>query len=231
MPSNEPTTGGTLGTGGMPAQAGQQQTAPTPPAGGTPQAARNTNDGTGGTPAPGGTPEQPEDVTGLKNALRLTREERDELKARARTAEEERDALRTATQTEHEKAIDAARKEAATEAETKWHGHVRHSGIRQALTAAGISGSELDLAAGAPEFAALKVNEQGRVEDLDKIVNAFKDSHPALFASTPRPSGSIDAGAHGTTSASEQADAALAEGDVKGAIALKNRLLAERART
>jgi len=224
MADNGTTTGATPGAGATPGQAGQQQPTTPPPADATPTAGTNA-DPAADPPATG------EGTLGDagKQAIDRMKAERNAAIDRAKAAEEERDALRAETQTEQEKAIETARKEAVTEADTKWATVVRRSQVERALTAAGISQSELGLAAAAPDFASLELGDEGQVEDLDKAVNAFKDSHSALFTAPARPTGSIDAGARGTASVGEQAAAALADGDIKTSIALKNRQLMERA--
>ena len=102
--------------------------------------------------------------------------------------------------------------------------------VRQALTAAGVSQAELDLAASAPEFAGLAVTDKGDVDGLTKTVADFKNQHPALFASTPPPppggQGVRPAGGLG-----DAADAALKSGDIRGSISLKNQRLAQASRT
>lgn len=224
--ADDTTTGGTPGAGGTPAQAGQQQQSPT--AGGTPAAGSTTT--TQG--KAGGTPDQPEDVTGLKNALRTERQSAAEQKARADAAESELTKLRQASLTDQEKAVDAARREGAAEVRTLFEARIRRAEIRTALTAAGITASELDLASGATEFASLKVGDDG-VAGLSEAVDAFKKAHPALFgASKPAlpaaPTGSADAGTRsGITDLRTQAAQALDQGDYKTSIALKTRRLRE----
>jgi hypothetical protein len=183
------TTGATPGAGATPAQAGQQEPTTQPPAGATPQAG-TTATAAATSPATG------DEALGDagKRILAEARREAKEATDRAKAAEAERDALKAATLTDQEKAIAAARKEAIAEADAKWLGHVRRVTVRQALTAAGISQSELDLAANAPEFGALKVSDEGVVEDIGKTVDAFKASHPSLFASTGARTGSGDLG-------------------------------------
>lgn len=221
MTLDDTTTGATPGTGATPAQAGQQE--PTTPATGATPAASITATAAAQPPATG------EEALGDagKRILAEARRAAKEAEDRAKAAEQERDALRTATLTDQEKAIEAARKEASTEAEGRWQGHVRRSSVRQALTAAGISQSELDLAANAPEFGALKVSEQGDVEGLAKTVSDFQAQHPSLFATTPPPPPGGQ-GVRQPVGPAEAAQAALARGDVRGSISLKNQQLAAR---
>lgn len=192
MPSDDTTTGATPGAGATPAQAGPTDPTTPPPVGATPQAG-TTATAAAPTPATG------EEALGDagKRILAEARRAAKDAEDRAKTAEQERDALKAATLSDQEKAIEAARKEGRDEATTTWLGHVRRSSVRQALTAAGISQSELDLAASAPEFGALKVSEDGDVEDLAKAVDAFKASHPTLFVTAGPRNGSFDTGLGG----------------------------------
>lgn len=112
--------------------------------------------------------------------------------AQAKTALEELEKLRAATATDAEKAIAQARKEGATEVLGKAQAQIRRSEVRAALSAAGLSGTLVDLASRADEFASLKVSDDGEVEGLNSAVDAFKKAQPDLFRTTtaaPRPGG------------------------------------------
>lgn len=192
MADNDTTTGATLGAGAMPGQAGQQQPTTPPPAGATPPAGTTT------------TPEAEPPATGEdalgdagKKALDAERDAREQAEKRAKAAEQELEKLRKAGQTEQEKALEAARDEARTEADSRWTGIVRRAQVERALIAAGISQSELALAAAAPDFDSLALSEEGRLEDLTKAVDTFKASHPALFAQAAPRNGSFDTGLGG----------------------------------
>lgn len=54
----------------------------------------------------------------------------------------------------------------------------------------------LDLAVNAPEFAALKVDEDGSVTDLTKTVEAFVKDYPEMFAAAPA-AGGVNRGPNG----------------------------------
>lgn len=87
------------------------------------------------------------------------------------------------TASDAEKATKQAVKDAVSERDTYWAERIRRSEARSALRAAGVTNDkDLDLAANAPEFAALTVDEQGTVTDLAKAVEQFKKDHPAIFA-------------------------------------------------
>jgi hypothetical protein len=128
---------------------------------------------------------------GGKGALQAERKAAREALKRAEAAERELEALRTANQSDQEKAIAAARKEGAAEAQTRADAKVRRSEVRRVLATAGCI--DVDIAATAGDFSELAVTDDGDVEGLEKAVTAFRTAHPALFA-TKRPTGSADAG-------------------------------------
>lgn len=215
MPSEDTTTGATPGAGATPAQAGPQQPTNPPPTGATPPA------GTSADPAadPSATDEGALGDAG-KRILADARRAAKEAETRAKAAETERDALKAQTQTDQEKAIEAARKEAATEAESKWASIARRSQVERTLTAAGISQSELGLAAIAPEFAGLTLTDEGQVEDLDKAVSTFKKSHERLFEA---PKQSSPGGAWGGSEGGGQPKPGSLEDAVAAALAKQTR--------
>jgi hypothetical protein len=189
--ADEPTTGAMPGEGATPPQAGEQEPT-TPPAGATPPA------GTTADPAapPPATGEETLGDAG-KRVLAEARRAAKDAEARAKAAEEERDALKAATQTDQEKALEAARNDAAQEVRDSYNAKLRRLQVERALTAAGITPGALDLAVLAPEFADLTVDETGNVAGLDEAVAAFKATpeRAPLFAGTP--AGSADGGARG----------------------------------
>lgn len=126
-----------------------------------------------------------------KRALKAERDARREAERRAAAAEKERDDLRTATQSESEKAINDAKKQAATEERQKWEGLIRRTRVEAALATEGCI--DPALAALAPDFADLKVSDTGMLDGLDSTIEAFKKAHPRQFAATA-PSGSVDQG-------------------------------------
>jgi flagellar biosynthesis GTPase FlhF len=126
-----------------------------------------------------------------KRALTAERQARREAERRAAEAEREAESLRSANQTEQEKAVAEARKEAAREERTKWEGLIRRTRVESALQAAGCI--DPDLASLAPEFTNLKVTDQGMVEDIDSVIESFKEAHPRQFAATAQ-TGTVDQG-------------------------------------
>lgn len=198
------TNGG--GTGAMPgsgAMPGQPATS-VPPAGAMPGPAA-----AGAPPAPAApavtTPATGEDQLGVAGhrALEAERQARRDAEARAQTLEQERDALRTATQTDAEKALEQAKRDAKAEERGIWQSHIRTSEVRSTLRAAGLSNEKtLALAVQAPEFAKLRVGEDGTVEKLTETVAQFRKDYPELFAApaapaAPAPGGAWDGSAGG----------------------------------
>lgn len=94
------------------------------------------------------------------------------------------EALENASKSDHDKAIDQAKKDGATEVLAKAQAQVRRSEVRAALLTAGIGANVLDLAAKADAFAELKVTEDGDVQGLEQAVADFKKAMPDLFKPT-----------------------------------------------
>lgn len=175
----------------------------------------DANESAGATPVvPGATPGQSDqpapaavpapatgDQDGLgdagKRAIEAERKAAREALKRAEAAEKELETLRTGQLSEHEKAIAAARKEATDEATGRAHAMVRRAEVRRALASAGVTPDSLDLAAGAPEFAALAVDDDGQITDLEKSVTSFRTAHPSLFALVRGTAGNFDGGPSG----------------------------------
>jgi hypothetical protein len=156
-------------------------------------------------------PQQPsQPATGTPDADGMTtdagrRALREEREARA-TLQRELDELKGQNRTESEKALEAAKKAGASEADGRWSGLIRKAEVRTALMGAGIQPSVLDLAVGASEFAGLKVNDKGEVEGLEAAVDAFKKARTDLF--TPKSQARPDAGLgpRGTPAAGTETD-------------------------
>lgn len=133
---------------------------------------------------------------GGKRALEAERTSRKAAEDRAKAFEKELADLKAASLSDTEKAIADAKKAGATEASTRMAAQIRRSEVKAALTAAGVSGSLLDLAARADEFAKLVVSDDGEIEGLESAVKAFKDSHPDVFTK-PAAAGTADGGTRG----------------------------------
>lgn len=133
-----------------------------------------------------------------KKALDAERKRAEDAEKANKALSKQLEELQAASKSESEKALDAARKEGATEATTRWQNQVRRSEVRAALTAAGINAGVVDLAMKADDFASLAVSDEGEVAGLDAAVEAFKKTRPSLFAAPVAPnSGSFDTGLGG----------------------------------
>lgn len=166
----------------MPPDAGSPPEAPQPPAAPpAPPAAPPVPPAASATPPVTEPPKPPatgDEALG-EPGLRALKAERD----RAEKAEKELADLRAAGLTDQEKAIDAARKAAAAEERVKGDSRIRRSEVRSALRVKGLTNEKaLDLAVNAPEFAALKVDEDGSLLDLAKTVDQFVKEYPEMFA-------------------------------------------------
>jgi hypothetical protein len=142
------------------------------------------------TPPPGATPDSDGLTTDAgRRALDAERTKAKAAEDRAKAAEKERDDLKAATQSDGEKAITAAKKEAEATTSAKFESRLRQAEVRSALRTAGLTNDKtLALAVNAAEFAALKVEEDGSIRDLDKVVEAFKKDYPEMVAAVaPKP--------------------------------------------
>jgi hypothetical protein len=152
-----------------------------PPAGdGNPDPKKTTGD-----PPPATGDRAPDDDLGEagKRALEAERRARREAEDKAKALEKERDDLKAATQSESEKALDEARKEERKKVASEYEARIRRTEARSALRAAGMTNEKaLELYAGAPEFASLKVTDDGSVEGLDEVVKQLKADVPESFA-------------------------------------------------
>jgi hypothetical protein len=169
--------------GAMPAVAGATpaQTTPVSPA----------PEPTPPTPPATGDPEVGEAGRRAIAAERKTaKEAQDALKA----AQTELETLRAAGLSESEKAIKEA-SDAATAAErAKWQTSIRAVRVEAALRVAGATNETLlDLALRSDLISALKVDEAGKITDLDKAVEQMKKDIPEMFAKAGP--GTVTAGA------------------------------------
>ena len=164
--------------------------------------------GTGATPGTGAKPDQSTDddsaedkkaaaqppATGEdalgdagKAVLRQARSEAKEAKERADALQKQINDLQAGSETEHEKAIAAARREAAAERDAHWTTRLREAEVRGALRGAGLANDKtLALAVGAPEFHNLKVDPNtGAVEGIAEAIESFKKDYPEVFPKAP----------------------------------------------
>lgn len=187
MPDNDSSAGATPAAGG----ATPPQSPPAPPAAGS------------APPATPPTPPATDDTAALgepgKRALDAMKAERDAAKREAADAKKRADDLELASKSDTDKAIAQAKKDGADEVTAKWSAQVRRAEVKAALTAEGINPSALDWGTTAPEFASLKVSDDGEVEGLAEAIKAVKASKPDLFTK-PGTAGTADGGARGSRS-------------------------------
>lgn len=156
-----------------------------PPAGGDPP--KPTEPPKPPAPTPPATGEGEPDADGMttdagRRALAAERQKAGDLK-------KELDELKAAHATDADKHDAEVKAAAAKERDEFWAGRIRSAEVRSALRAKGLTDDkQLNLAANAPELSALKVDEEGRVADLDKSIDAFVKDYPALFTA-PKPGG------------------------------------------
>jgi hypothetical protein len=136
-------------------------------------------------PAPPATGE-PADPEGLgeagKKALREERAAKKAAEDALATAQAELDALRTSTLSDQEKAIKEAGTTAAAAERAKWQASIRSVRVESALRVAGATNEKLlDLALRSDLITGLKVDETGKVTDLDKAVTQLKTDIPEMF--------------------------------------------------
>jgi hypothetical protein len=169
-----------------------------------------------------------------KRAIDAMKAERDGAQRAARAAEKALEELKLAGASESEKAIAKAKSDGAAEVTGRFHDQIRRSEVKLALSAAGISPSLLDLMANAPEFATLKVTDDGTIdpEAMRAAMSVAKAARADLFRPT---AGSADGGPRGSTpagrmyKASELNDRAFYEKNREDVIRAyrENRILAD----
>lgn len=166
----------TTPAGAMPAAAGATptQTTPVSPA---PEPTPSTSPATG----------EPEVGEAGKRAIAAERKAARDAQDALKAAQTELETLKAAGLSESEKAIKEA-SDAATAAErAKWQTSIRAVRAEAALRVAGATNETLlDLALRSDLISALKVDEAGKVIDLDKAVEQLKKDIPEMFA-TPSP--------------------------------------------
>ena len=156
-------------------------TPPAPPANPAPPAPPVTPPAPPAPPATGD--DDPALGEGGKKAIAAERATAKAEKARADKAEAELETLRTATLSDSEKAIKEAANAATAAERAKWQSSIRAVRVEAALRVAGATNETLlDLALRSDLIAALKVDEAGKVLDLDKAVEQLKKDIPEMFA-------------------------------------------------
>lgn len=191
----------------------------TTPAGATPAAAGATpTQTTPVSPAPDPTPATATPATGDtdalgeagKKAIAAERKAAKEAQDALRAAQTELEALRAAGLSESEKAIKEATNAATAAERAKWQTSIRSVRVEAALRVAGATNETLlELALRSDLISALKVDESGKVTDLDKAVEQLKKEIPEMFT---------QAGAGGPTRGAQTGAPAQAK-DLESAIA------------
>lgn len=161
---------------------------------GEPAPDAGANPPTGGDPKPPADPPKPPatgapepDADGMTTdaGREALRKERD----RAARAEKALADIQAAHASDDEKRDASLKAAAAQERDEYWSSRIRRAEVRSALRSEGLMDDKaLALAANAPAFESLKVDEDGNVPELAKTVAAFKTDYPQLF--TPAKAGS-----------------------------------------
>ena len=136
------------------------------------------------TPTPPATGESELGEAGRK-AIAAERRTAREAQEALKTAQTELETLRAAGLSESEKAIKEATNAATAAERAKWQSSIRAVRVEAALRVAGATNDTLlDLALRSDLISALKVDEAGKVTDLDKAVEQLKKDIPEMFAPT-----------------------------------------------
>lgn len=192
---------GTPPTGAMPAAAGATPTQTTPVS-----PAPEPTPATPTAPATG----DPEIGDAGKRAIAAERKTAKEAQDALKAAQTELDTLKAAGLSESEKAVKEATNAATAAERARWQTSIRSVRVEAALRVAGATNETLlDLALRSDLISALKVDEAGKVTDLDKAVEQFKKDIPEMFAKS----------GPGTVTAGVQTGQSAAAKDLESAIA------------
>jgi hypothetical protein len=119
-----------------------------------------------------------------KKAIAAERKAARDAQDALKTAQTELETLRAAGLTESEKAVKEATNAATAAERAKWQSSIRAVRVEAALRVAGATNETLlDLALRSDLIVALKVDDAGKVTDLDKAVEQLKKDIPEMFAS------------------------------------------------
>lgn len=138
-----------------------------------------------------------------KRAIAAERKAAKEAQDALKATQGELEALRATTLTDHEKELSTAKREAAAETSAKFEIKLIRADLRGRLKAAGVANDALvELALKSDAFAGVKLDEEGRVVDGDKLIEALKKETPELFAAPAGPgNGTVTAGVQTMTPA------------------------------
>lgn len=129
-----------------------------------------------------------------KRAIAAERKTAKEAQDALKAAQTELETLKAAGLSESEKAVKEATNAATAAERAKWQTSIRAVRVEAALRVAGATNETLlDLALRSDLISALKVDEAGKVTDLDKAVEQLKKDIPEMFAKAGP--GTVTAGA------------------------------------
>lgn len=137
---------------------------------------------------------EPEIGEAGKKAIAAERKAAKEAQDALKAAQTELETLRAAGLSESEKAIKEATSAATAAERAKWQTSIRAVRVEAALRVAGATNETLlDLALRSDLISALKIDEAGKVTDLDKAVEQLKKEIPEMFVKAGP--GTVTAGA------------------------------------
>lgn len=137
---------------------------------------------------------EPEIGEAGKKAIAAERKAAKEAQDALKAAQTELETLRAAGLSESEKAIKEATSAATAAERAKWQTSIRAVRVEAALRVAGATNETLlDLALRSDLISALKIDEAGKVTDLDKAVEQLKKDIPEMFVKAGP--GTVTAGA------------------------------------
>jgi hypothetical protein len=145
-----------------------------------------------------------------RRAIAAERKSAKEAQDALRAAQTELETLRAAGLSESEKAVKEATNAATAAERAKWQASIRSVRVESALRVAGATNETLiDLALRSDLISALKVDEAGKVTDLDKAVEQLRKDIPEMF--TKAGPGTVTAGAQtGTPAQAKDLESAIA---------------------
>ena len=129
-----------------------------------------------------------------KKAIAAERKTAREAQDALKSAQTELETLKAAGLSESEKAVKEATNAATAAERAKWQASIRSVRVESALRVAGATNETLiDLSLRSDLISALKVDETGKVTDLDKAVEQLKKDIPEMFVKAGP--GTVTAGA------------------------------------
>ena len=180
------------------------------PGGATPPAAPATTPSVT-PPAPPATPAtgEPELGDAGKAAIAAERKTAKDAQAALKVAQTELETLKAQGMTESERVVKEATNAATAAERAKWQSSIREVRVEAALRVAGATNEKLlELALRSALITALKVDDTGKVTDLDKAIEALKKDIPEMFATAGGPTRGVQTAPPGTAKDLDSAIAA-----------------------